>query len=208
MRFKLAIPHFFKENRITARPIRWFWILMGIEAILSLIGLSRFPFLVALAESVQGALPVVGNILHYPNASPDTAPYLAFTTLFIVPVKVYAIYFIIDQDSAKSKAAIGYYPLSDASLIRKVRTTIFVLLLCSLFIWYSLIQYGSIFFVTTSSLGKEVVKFNSICRGGIGMWFSWSLTLVLPLITAIGMLFVFTIEWIKFIRDKQLGDRT
>lgn len=185
---------------IKSDPGRLFILVLAFEAILSIGNLSSYSSALFLAESLSGIFPVVGNFLSNPTSNPDVAPYIGLTFL-LMPLQIYAAYFIIARHTKADKAHIASFPLSDAGPARKIISSIFVLLLNVGFIWYVLF-YGNDFFTSSDTTRNIAAKYRLVNGGGIGMWIGWSVMHLIVLVFLMGLLLVFVTDWLRYFRQK------
>ena len=186
-----------------ANPGQLFILILAFEAILSIGNLSHYSSTLFLAESVRSVFPVVGNFLSNPTSNPDVAPYIALT-LLLMPLKIYAAYFIIMRFSKSDKTHIAYFPLSNASIARKIISSIFVLLITLGLIGFVLF-YGDDFYTSSEATRRIRANYRVVSEGGIGMWIGWSVVRLIVLASVMGLLFVFIAEWFSFCRQKLLS---
>lgn len=131
-------------------PLKVFLWILGIEAIFSLIDLSVIPGVMAIAKSTAIIFPVIENLLLNPMVPPEVIPYVALTSV-LIPAKVYVAYLLILRLPPEEKAFWASFPSSDATVGRKISSTIWVLLICMMFVWWLMFLYGGAWYYNTDT---------------------------------------------------------
>ncbi len=124
------------SNILKLPPSKIFLWILGIEAIFSLIDLSVIPGVMALAKSTGSIFPVVENLLHNPLVPSETIPYVALTCA-LTPAQVYVAYLLTLQLPPEEKAFWASFPSGDATVSRKIFSSIWVFLASVGFLWYA-----------------------------------------------------------------------
>lgn len=180
-------------------PLKVFLWILGIEAIFSLIDLSVIPGVMAMAKSTAIIFPVIENLLLNPLVPPEVIPYVALTSV-LIPAKVYVAYLLILRLPPEEKAFWASFPSSDATVGRKISSTVWVLLICILFVWWLIFQYGGAWYYNTDTPPRSAIaKFHLVIAGGLRMWLGWALMHLALLALVLGLILAFVDEWIRFI---------
>lgn len=173
------------------------WIL-GIEAIFSLIDLSGIPGVMAMAKSTGIIFPVIENLSRNPLVPPAAIPYVALTCV-LLPAKVYVAYLLILRLPPEEKAFWASFPSSDATLTRKIFSSIWVFISSVGFLWY-VVGYGDTGYYNTDIPPRTAIaKFHLLIAGGLKMWLGWAVMHLALLALVLGLMLAFADEWIRFI---------
>lgn len=179
---------------LIAKPYRLLISILVLEAILSLLNLLYIPGVLSLTAWMSAILPVVENIKADATVHPNVAPYIAMTSL-LLPIKVFAAYLMMLRQSPRDKELVGYFPSSNATLPRRVISSVLLILLSMGVGWYVFFSYGGEYFHSPDALRSAKDKYHLITGGGIGMWLGWSLMYLLPITFLLGLLVTFFVEW-------------
>jgi hypothetical protein len=186
-------------------PLKMFLGILGIEAIFSLTDLSVIPGVMAMAKSTSHIFPVIENLLRNPLVPPSVIPYVALTCV-LIPAKVYVAYLLILQLSPKEKAFWASFPSGNATLTRKIFSSIWVLLSCGLCAWF-LFRYGESTYINTNTPPRSAItKFHLVISGGLRMWLGWAVMHLAVVAYILGLLLAFVDEWIRFIFDSKISN--
>lgn len=184
-----------------------FLFVLAIEAVLSVIDLSKIPGAVVFAEIVGSYVPVVSHFLSNPSANQDVAPYIAITVL-LLPLKAYLAFGVVARLSREDKEKVVYFPSSEASFPRKILSSAIAIALNVGLAWYVLFQFGEIDYFSSPDIPRgAITKYHLVSSSGIQMWLGWSVMHLVVLAFLMGVLLAFAIEWIQVLgRVREIGE--
>jgi hypothetical protein len=179
---------------------KWFFGLLGLEALLASIDLSQLSFIDALSSDLGKVFPVIMNFSGEAKPIHIARNYIALTILFL-PAKALFGYIWLQHRRGEALKTVLVSPYSEnRSSFAKVVFLVGVYALTLGASWYMLWAFGEESFRNIpKSLVSMRIQYAMVLRNGLSMWISWVLMHMTILGFAWSSLIVTTKDWLAYL---------